>query len=159
MPTETAAAAVAALDIISAEPWGTQPGYRRALAAALTLCLVFAYPPENRRLFCTTTAIESPHMQLRNIIKARRHPTDETATKLLYLALRNILSNCKREDSFVESGDALARPCCSPATSPITIRHVAFCAEPSSLMSLRGVFAGRQLHLALSRGHGMMVAC
>ena len=39
----------------------------------------------------TTNAIESLHMQLRKIIKTRGHfPTDEAATKLLYLALRNI---------------------------------------------------------------------
>jgi putative transposase len=31
------------------------------------------------------------HMQLRKIVKTRGHfPTDEAATKLLYLALRNI---------------------------------------------------------------------
>lgn len=51
----------------------------------------FAYPPEIRRILTTTNAIESLHMQLRKIIKTRGHfPTDEAATKLLYLALRNI---------------------------------------------------------------------
>lgn len=35
--------------------------------------------------------IESLHMQLRKIIKTRGHfPSDEAATKLLWLALRNI---------------------------------------------------------------------
>ena len=44
-----------------------------------------------RRILTTTNAIESLHMQLRKIIKTRGHfPTDEVATKLLYLALRNI---------------------------------------------------------------------
>jgi putative transposase len=44
-----------------------------------------------RRILTTTNAIESLHMQLRKIIKTRGHfPTDEAATKLLYLALRNI---------------------------------------------------------------------
>ncbi len=39
----------------------------------------------------TTNAIESLHSQLRKIIKSRGHfPTDEAATELLYLALRNI---------------------------------------------------------------------
>ena len=38
-----------------------------------------------------TNAIESLHMQLRKIIKSRGHfPSDEAATKLLWLALRNI---------------------------------------------------------------------
>jgi transposase-like protein len=57
---------------------------------------VFAYPPMIRRLLYTTNAIESLHMQLRKIIKTRGHfPTDEAATKLLYLALRNIIAQWK----------------------------------------------------------------
>ena len=44
----------------------------------------------------TTNAIESLHMQLRKIIKTRGHfPTDDAATKLLYLALRNIIAKWK----------------------------------------------------------------
>ena len=42
-----------------------------------------------------TNAIESLHMQLRKIIKARGHPSDEAATKLIYLALRNIAKRWK----------------------------------------------------------------
>jgi putative transposase len=58
---------------------------------------VFAYPPDLRRMLYTTNAIESLHMQLRKILKSRGHfPTDEAATKLLYLALRNILKKWKR---------------------------------------------------------------
>ena len=39
----------------------------------------------------TTNAIESLHMRLRKIVKIRGHfPSDEAATKLLFLALRNI---------------------------------------------------------------------
>lgn len=51
----------------------------------------FAYPPDVRRIIYTTNAIESLHMQLRKIVKNRGHfPSDEAATKLLFLALRNI---------------------------------------------------------------------
>jgi putative transposase len=51
----------------------------------------FAYPAEVRRLIYTTNAIESLHMRVRKIVKNRGHfPSDEAATKLLYLALRNI---------------------------------------------------------------------
>ena len=51
----------------------------------------FAYPPDVRRVLYTTNAIESLHMQLRKITKNRGHfPSDEAATKLLYLALRNV---------------------------------------------------------------------
>lgn len=51
----------------------------------------FAFPPEVRKLIYTTNAIESLHMRLRKIVKNRGHfPSDEAATKLLFLALRNI---------------------------------------------------------------------
>lgn len=50
-----------------------------------------AYPAEVRRIIYTTNALESVHSRLRKIIKTRGHfPNDEAATKLLYLALRNI---------------------------------------------------------------------
>jgi putative transposase len=51
----------------------------------------FAFPVEIRRLIYTTNAIESLNFQLRKVIKAKGHfPNDEAATKLLYLALRNV---------------------------------------------------------------------
>ena len=50
----------------------------------------FAYPAEIRKIIYITNAIESLNMSLRKIIKNRGHfPSDEAATKLLYLALRN----------------------------------------------------------------------
>ena len=43
-----------------------------------------------------TNAIESLHMRLRKIVKNRGHfPSDEAATKLLFLALRNIEKDWK----------------------------------------------------------------
>lgn len=52
---------------------------------------MFAFPPDIRRLIYTTNAIESLHRGLRKIIKTRGHfPNDQAATKLLFLALRNI---------------------------------------------------------------------
>ena len=95
-PTEDAA--LAALAAFEGSPWGTRyapigPMWRRHWAHVRP---VFAYPPEIRKLLYTTNAIESLHMQLRKIIKSRGHfPTDEAATKLLYLVLRNILSTWK----------------------------------------------------------------
>ena len=51
----------------------------------------FAYPQEVRKIIYTTNAIESLNMQLRKVTKNRGHfPSDEAATKLLYLALRDI---------------------------------------------------------------------
>ena len=50
-----------------------------------------AYPEEIRRVIYTTNAVESVNMSVRKIIKNRgSFPTDESALKLLYLALRNI---------------------------------------------------------------------
>ena len=52
----------------------------------------FVYPAEVRRVLYTTNAIESLNMRLRKIIKNRGHfRSDEAATKLVYLALRNIM--------------------------------------------------------------------
>ena len=51
----------------------------------------FDYPPEIREVIYTTNAIESINMSLRKIIKNRSSfPTDEAASKLLYLVLNNI---------------------------------------------------------------------
>lgn len=50
----------------------------------------FVFPADVRRIIYTTNAIESLHMTIRKIIKTRgSFPTDEAATKLIYLAVRN----------------------------------------------------------------------
>lgn len=55
-----------------------------------------AYPAEVRKIVYTTNAIESMHMQIRKIIKNRGHfPSDEAASKLIFLALRNISKKWK----------------------------------------------------------------
>jgi putative transposase len=92
----SAAAAAVELEAFSAGPWGTKyptvaQSWRRAWEHVIPF---FAFPPEVRRVIYTTNAIESLHMQLRKIIKTRGHfPSDEAATKLLWLALRNILKD------------------------------------------------------------------
>jgi len=49
------------------------------------------FDPTIRKIIYTTNAIESLNMSLRKIIKNRGHfPNEEAATKLLYLALRNV---------------------------------------------------------------------
>jgi putative transposase len=51
----------------------------------------FAFPLDVRRILYTTNAVESLNFTLRKVIKTKGHfPTDEAATKLLYLALRNV---------------------------------------------------------------------
>ena len=89
----SADAAAAALDTIERSPWGARfpmivASWRRAWTHVIPF---FAFPPEIRRVIYTTNALESVHARLRKIIKTRGHfPNDEAATKLLWLALRNI---------------------------------------------------------------------
>lgn len=83
-----------ALCAFEQSPWGKRwppiaMAWRRQWAQVIPF---FAYPPEVRRIIYTTNAIESLHMRLRKIVKNRGHfPSDEAATKLLFLALRNIV--------------------------------------------------------------------
>jgi putative transposase len=89
----TAEAAQEALEEFASGHWGAKhptivQSWRRAWQNVIPF---FAFPPDVRKVIYTTNAIESLHMQLRKIIKSRGHfPSDEAATKLLWLALRNI---------------------------------------------------------------------
>jgi putative transposase len=57
---------------------------------------LFAFPPEVRKVIYTN-ALESANARLRKIIKTRGHfPNDEAATKLIWLALRNITAKWQR---------------------------------------------------------------
>ena len=57
----------------------------------------YDYPPEIRKMIYTTNAMESLNMQVRKVIKNRGHfPNEEAASKLIYLALRNIVKEWKR---------------------------------------------------------------
>ena len=101
-PIYTAAsadAALAVLDAFAQGPWGVRfptivAAWRRAWTQVIPF---FAFPPEVRRVIYTTNALESVHAQVRKIIKTRGHfPTDEAATKLVWLALRNITATWVR---------------------------------------------------------------
>ena len=95
----SAEAAGAALDAFERGPWGQKfptvvASWRRAWTYVIPF---FAFPPEVRKAIYTTNALESVHAQLRKIIKTRGHfPTDEAATKLIWLALRNITAKWQR---------------------------------------------------------------
>jgi putative transposase len=86
-------AALTALDEFERGPWGTRfptvvASWRRAWAHVIPF---FAFPPEIRRVIYTTNALESLNARVRKIIKTRGHfPNDDAATKLIWLALRNI---------------------------------------------------------------------
>jgi transposase-like protein len=89
----TAEAAGQALEAFAGGTWGVRfptvvAAWRRAWTQVIPF---FAFAPEIRRIIYTTNALESVHARLRKIIKTRGHfPSDEAATKLLWLALRNL---------------------------------------------------------------------
>src|SRR5262245_49077739 len=93
----------AALDDFERGSWGRKfptvvAAWRRAWTYVIPF---FAFPPEIRRLIYTTNALESVHAQLRKIIKTRGHfPHDDAATKLIWLALRNITAKWERTPSY-----------------------------------------------------------
>ena len=56
----------------------------------------FAFAPEVRKIVYTTNAIESLHSQVRKAVRGRGHfPSDEAASKLIWLVLRNISAKWK----------------------------------------------------------------
>ena len=89
----SAQAALDELDAFEQSQWGKKfptvvAAWRRAWDKVIPF---FAFPPEVRRVIYTTNAIESVNARLRKIIKTRGHfPSDEAASKLIWLALKNI---------------------------------------------------------------------
>jgi len=105
-PIYTAATEQAAREQLQAfedGPWGRKfptivTAWRRAWERIIPF---FTFPPEIRRLIYTTNAIESVNAQIRKIIKTRGHfPNDEAATKLIWLALRNVTAEWKRPSIY-----------------------------------------------------------
>lgn len=95
----SADAALAALDAFERGPWGLRfptvvASWRRAWIQVIPF---FAFPPDVRRVLYTTNVLESVNARVRKIIKTRgQFPTDEAATKLIWLALRNIAVSWSR---------------------------------------------------------------
>lgn len=92
-------AAQTALEAFETGPFGQRlpaiaAAWRRAWDRVIPF---FAFPPAIRRLIYTTNALESVHARIRKVIKTRGHfPHDEAASKLIWLALRNITANWSR---------------------------------------------------------------
>ena len=86
----TAEQAAADLDIFE-EKWAGKyasiaPAWRRARAEVIPF---FGFDPAIRKIIYTTNAIESLNRVIRKSIRTRgSFPTDEAATKLIYLAIR-----------------------------------------------------------------------
>ena len=95
----SAEAAAAELDRFEAGPYGERyaavaRSWRRRWGEVIPF---FAFSPEVRKILYTTNAIESLHSQIRKAIRNKGHfPSDETATKLIYLALRNITAKWQK---------------------------------------------------------------
>ncbi|MDR1228807.1 MAG: transposase, partial [Azoarcus sp.] len=116
--------AAAEMDAFEASAWGKKfptvtAAWRNTWDRVIPF---FAFPPAVRKVIYTTNAIENINAQLRKIIKTRSHfPSDGAATKLIWLALRNITANWSRPSHDWKTAmnqfailyaDALFRPPC-----------------------------------------------
>lgn len=96
---DTAEAARDRLEEFEQGPWGRKyptiaQSWRRQWEQVIPF---FAFAPEIRKIIYTTNAIESLHSQVRKSVRNRGHfPSDQAATKLIWLALRNIEAKWKR---------------------------------------------------------------
>ena len=94
-----AEAAATELDAFEQGPWGEKypavtASWRRRWPEVIPF---FAFSPEVRKIIYTTNAIESLNSQVRRAVRNKGHfPSDLAATKLIYLALRNIIAKWKR---------------------------------------------------------------
>jgi putative transposase len=92
-------AAEAELQAFDDGPWGQKypaiaQSWRRNWEAVIPF---FVFPVEVRKIIYTTNAIESLNASVRKAVRNKGHfPSDQAATKLIWLALRNITANWKR---------------------------------------------------------------
>ncbi len=95
---ESAAAARERLEDFDRGPWGQKypaiaQSWRRNWEQVIPF---FAFAPEVRKILYTTNAIESLNAQVRKAVRIRGHfPSEEAATKLIYLVLRKIQTRWK----------------------------------------------------------------
>jgi putative transposase len=96
---ETAEAALIELEEFEQGPWGQKyptvaQSWRRKWEQVTPF---FSFAPEIRKIIYTTNAIESLHSQVRKSVRSHGHfPSDQAATKLIWLVLRNIEAKWKR---------------------------------------------------------------
>ena len=94
-----AEAGLAALAEFEAGPWGEKypaiaQSWRRNWDHVIPF---FAFPEAVRRMIYTTNAIESLNAKIRRAVRTRGHfPSDDAATKLLYLVLNHAAQAWKR---------------------------------------------------------------
>lgn len=94
----SAGVAATELEAFDQGPWGRKypaiaQSWRRNWEAVIPF---FAFPAEVRKIIYTTNAIESLNASVRKAIRNKGHfPSDQAATKLIWLALRNIAEKWK----------------------------------------------------------------
>jgi putative transposase len=94
-----ATAGQAAMDAFADGPWGAKyPAIAQSWRRNWNLVIpFFAFPEAVRRIIYTTNAIEALNSKLRRAVRTRGHfPTDDAATKLLYLCLNRAAAEWKR---------------------------------------------------------------
>jgi putative transposase len=95
----TAEAGLAALDAFEQGEWGRKypaiaQSWRRHWDQVIPF---FAFPQGVRRIIYTTNAIEALNSKIRRAVRTRGHfPSDDAATKLLYLVLNHAAQEWKR---------------------------------------------------------------
>jgi putative transposase len=95
---QSAELAAAELEAFDQGPWGRKypaiaQSWRRNWEAVIPF---FTFPPEVRKIIYTTNAIESLNASIRKAVRNKGHfPNDQAATKLIWLALRNIAERWK----------------------------------------------------------------
>ncbi len=95
---EAAAAARERLEDLDRGPWGQKypaiaQSWRRNWEQVIPF---FAFAPDLRKILYTTNAIESLNAQVRKAVRVRGHfPSEEAATKLIWLVLRNVQARWK----------------------------------------------------------------
>jgi len=88
-----------ALEAFAEGPWGAKyPAIAQSWRRNWNLVIpFFAFPEAVRRIIYTTNAIEALNSKLRRAVRTRGHfPTDDAATKLLYLSLNRAAAEWKR---------------------------------------------------------------
>ncbi len=94
-----ATAGQAALDEFEKGPWGEKyPAIAMSWRRNWDLVIpFFAFPEAVRRIIYTTNAIEALNSKIRRAVRTRGHfPSDDAASKLLYLVLNNVAADWKR---------------------------------------------------------------
>ncbi len=94
-----AEAGQAALDAFAASQWGIKyPAIEQSWRRNWELVIpFFAFPDAVRKIIYTTNAIEALNSKLRRAVRTRGHfPSDDAASKLLYLVLNHVSADWKR---------------------------------------------------------------